>query len=70
MFVGVSMQMRMQRQNPWHTVKSARSKDIKHMNAGPESQRHQNLKDTITTIRSMDKEPLNADPSPHGHQIR
>ena len=64
------MQMRMQRQNPWHTIKSARRKDIKHMNVGRKSQRHQNLKDTIITVRSMDIEHLNVDPRLHGHQTR
>ena len=70
MFAGVRMQMTMQRQNSWHTVKNARSKDIKHKNVGPKSQGHQNLKDTITTIRSMDIEHLNADPRLHGHKTR
>ena len=60
MFVGERMQMRMKNQNPWHTIKSARNKDIKHMNVGPESQRYLSLKDTATTIISMDIENKNA----------
>ena len=64
------MQMTIQRKSSWHIVKSARSKDIKHMNVGPKSQRQQNLKDTTTTVKSMDIENLNVDPSLHGHQTR
>ena len=64
----MSIGVRMQSQNPWLTVKSAISKDIRHMNVGPESRRYPNLKDTTTTVRSMDIEHLNANPSLHGHQ--
>ena len=64
------MQMRMKRQNPWHIVKSARSKDIKHMNARPKSQRHLNLKDIATTVKNMDIDHLNAYPSLHGDKTR
>ena len=67
MFVGVRMQIRIQRHYPWLTVKSAKSKDIRHMNVGPKSQRHLNLKDTTIAINV---EHLNADPSLQGHQTR
>ena len=60
----------MQSQNPWHTIKSAINKDIKHMSVRPEPKMYQNLKDTTTIIKSMDIEPLNVDASPHGHQTR
>ena len=64
MSIGVRMQIRMQSQNPWLTVKSAISKDIRHINIGLEAQRYLNLKDTTTTTRSMDIEHLSVDLSP------
>ena len=64
MFVGV----RMQRKNLWLTIKSAKSKDIRHMNVGPKPPRYPNLKDTTTTVRSMDIEHLNVNPRLHGQQ--
>ena len=70
MFVGVRMQIKMQSQNPWLNVKSAKTKDIKQMNAGPKLQNYPNLKDIATTVRSMEIEHLNVDPSLHGHQTR
>ena len=66
----MSVVARIQRQNPWPTIKNERSKDIRHMNVGLESQRHPNLKHTAITIRSMDTEHLNADPRLHEHQTR
>ena len=68
--IGVRMLITMQSQNPWLTVKSAISKDIRHMNVGPKPQRDLNLKKITTSARSMDIEHLNADLSLHGHQTR
>ena len=68
--IGSRMLIRMQSQNPWLTITNATNKDIRHMNAGPELQKHLNLKDTTTTARSMEIEHLNADLSLHGHQTR
>ena len=70
MFAGATMQIRMQSQSLWLTITSATNKDIRHMNARLELQKHLNLKDTATTARSMDIEHLNADQSLHGHQTR
>ena len=70
MSTGVRMLIRMQSQNPWFTIKSAISKDIRHMNVGLEPQRYQNLKDIATITKSMDTKHLNADLSLHGHQTR
>ena len=70
MFAGVRKKMIIQRQSSWHTIKNARSKDIRHKNVGPKSKGYQNLKDTVTAIRSMDIKHLNADPRLHGHQTR
>ena len=62
MFVGARKKMIIQRQSSWHTIKNARSKDIRDKNVGPKSKGYQNLKDTITTVKSMDIEHLNVDP--------
>ena len=70
MFAGVRKKMIIQRQSSWHTIKNARSKDIRHKNVGKNLKEHQNLKDTITTIRNMDIEHLNANPRLHGHKTR
>ena len=70
MFVGVRMQIKMQRQNPWLTVKSVIRKNIRHMNVGPEPQRYLNLKDTTRTTRRMDIEIFIVDLCLRGHQTR
>ena len=67
MSVGGRMLIRMQSQKPWITIKSEISKDIRHMNVGPEPQRYLNLKDTMTAARSMGIEHLNVDLSLRGH---
>ena len=53
----------------WISVTSATSKVIRHMIAGLEPSRHQDLKVTATIVRSMDIEPLNVDSILCGHKI-
>ena len=68
MCVGERMQINLTNLKTWVTIKSAKSKVIRHMNVGLEPLGNQDLKVTTTTVRSMDIKPLNVDPSPCGHQ--
>ena len=68
MSTGARMQISMTNLKTWVTIKSAKRKVIRQMNAKPEPYMHQYLKVTSTTIRSMDIEPLSADLSLCCHQ--
>ena len=67
-YVGARMQINMTNLKTWVTIKSAKSKVIKHMYARLKPSGHQVLKVTATTVRSMDIEILSVDLSPCGHQ--
>ena len=68
MCTGERIPINMKNLKAWVTVTSAISKDIRHMIAGLELSRHQDLKVTTIIARSMVIELLSADQSLCGHQ--